>query len=59
VGRFTTSGKFVVTDGTGIFRGATGSGRVMGQVTFGTNRAAEGWGEEETFAVAVFQLRPV
>ncbi len=56
VGRFTTTGRWVVTDGTGIFAGARGSGQLSGRVTFGTNRTAEGCGEEETFAVAVFRL---
>jgi hypothetical protein len=56
VGRFTTSGRWVVTDGTGIFEDATGSGHLRGRVTFGTNRTAEGCGEEERFAVAVFHL---
>ncbi|MDQ4070172.1 MAG: hypothetical protein M3203_11980 [Actinomycetota bacterium] len=56
VGRFTTAGRYVVTEGTGIFRGATGSGQLRGRVTFATNRTAEGCGEEERFAVAVFHL---
>lgn len=56
VGRFTTTGRYVVTEGTGIFLGATGSGHLRGRVTFGTNRTADGCGEEERFAIAVFHL---
>lgn len=56
VGVFTTSGRYVVTDGTGIFQGATGGGHLRGRATFVTERTAEGCGEREIFAIAVFHL---
>ena len=57
IGTFVTSGTWVVEEGTGAYEGATGGGRLEGRVKFGTERTAEGCGETETFAVAVFRLR--
>ena len=56
VGTFVTSGTWVVEEGTGAYEGATGGGRIEGRVKFGTERTAEGCGETQTFAVAVFRL---
>ena len=57
IGTFLTSGTWVVEDGTGAYEGASGGGSLEGRVKFGTERTAEGCGETETFAIAVFQLR--
>ncbi|MDQ4070171.1 MAG: hypothetical protein M3203_11975 [Actinomycetota bacterium] len=56
VGVFTTSGRYVVTEGTGIFEGATGGGYLSGRAIFVTERTPEGCSEKEIFAIAVFYL---
>ncbi len=56
VGTFETSGTWIVEEGTGDYKGATGSGRLEGRVKFGTDRTPDGCGESERFAVAVFRL---